>query len=295
MTELPKAGIVTLCAVPCSSHRLLSAWTMIQWKQSSALQQSCAFPIPLPISPVSVRYATLVGHPCSAKPLVPSSVNRHLEKSFTSCPLITILLPAYPFSLSPQVHVFQIHRIVASISFHLSLNRSTVALMPLVDAHHPAPLSSSGPFKMEERKRPAANDSDNTGPPLKRQATTLNGAGRSHPDADMPWQDDLEVSLILPCFPHCSLMNVLRRHLIFFVSHADLRCSRSAFRKRPSGDKCKKGSESATPWRWRTRPCARAPNSMMITLERLTLGSLRLVAVRHIHYCRNIPSLSSLS
>ncbi|KAI4278862.1 MAG: hypothetical protein LQ337_000672 [Flavoplaca oasis] len=64
--------------------------------------------------------------------------------------------------------------------------------MPLVDAHHPVPLSSSGPFKMEERKRPAANDSDNTGPPLKRQATTVNGAGRSHPDADMPWQDDLE-------------------------------------------------------------------------------------------------------
>ncbi|KAL8863391.1 MAG: hypothetical protein Q9178_000072 [Gyalolechia marmorata] len=45
---------------------------------------------------------------------------------------------------------------------------------------------------MEERKRPAANDSDNTGPPPKRQATTVNGAGRSHPDADMPWQDDLE-------------------------------------------------------------------------------------------------------
>ena len=74
--------------------------------------------------------------------------------------------------------------------------------MPLVDAHHPLPLSSSGPFKMEERKRPAANDSDNTGPPLKRQATTINGAGRSHPDADMPWQDDLEVSLILTCFTH---------------------------------------------------------------------------------------------
>ncbi|KAL8739310.1 MAG: hypothetical protein Q9181_000041 [Wetmoreana brouardii] len=45
---------------------------------------------------------------------------------------------------------------------------------------------------MEERKRPAANDSDNSGPPLKRQATVVNGAGRSHPDADMPWQDDLE-------------------------------------------------------------------------------------------------------
>ncbi|KAL8909590.1 MAG: hypothetical protein Q9207_000088 [Kuettlingeria erythrocarpa] len=45
---------------------------------------------------------------------------------------------------------------------------------------------------MEERKRPASNDNDNTGPPPKRQAITVNGAGRSHPDEDMPWQDDLE-------------------------------------------------------------------------------------------------------
>ncbi|KAL8734920.1 MAG: hypothetical protein Q9166_001272 [cf. Caloplaca sp. 2 TL-2023] len=63
--------------------------------------------------------------------------------------------------------------------------------MPLVGGH-PVSLSASGPFKMEERKRPAENDSDNAGPPLKRQATIVNGAGRSHPDADMPWQDDLE-------------------------------------------------------------------------------------------------------
>ncbi|KAL8953227.1 MAG: hypothetical protein Q9222_000880 [Ikaeria aurantiellina] len=63
--------------------------------------------------------------------------------------------------------------------------------MPLVEGHSVS-LSSSGPFKMEERKRPASNDTESTGPPLKRQATTVNGAGRSHPDADMPWQDDLE-------------------------------------------------------------------------------------------------------
>ncbi|KAI4208028.1 MAG: hypothetical protein LQ346_000192 [Caloplaca aetnensis] len=45
---------------------------------------------------------------------------------------------------------------------------------------------------MEERKRPASNDNDNSGPPPKRQAIVVNGAGRSHPDEDMPWQDDLE-------------------------------------------------------------------------------------------------------
>ncbi|KAF1851130.1 E3 ubiquitin-protein ligase-like protein bre1 [Cucurbitaria berberidis CBS 394.84] len=42
--------------------------------------------------------------------------------------------------------------------------------------------------KMEDRKRPMADDS---APPAKRQAVTVNGA-RSHPDADLPWKDDLE-------------------------------------------------------------------------------------------------------
>ncbi|CAO2649366.1 Nn.00g067510.m01.CDS01 [Neocucurbitaria sp. VM-36] len=41
---------------------------------------------------------------------------------------------------------------------------------------------------MEDRKRPIADDS---APPAKRQAVTVNGA-RSHPDADLPWKDDLE-------------------------------------------------------------------------------------------------------
>ncbi|KAL8983281.1 MAG: hypothetical protein Q9177_005020 [Variospora cf. flavescens] len=63
--------------------------------------------------------------------------------------------------------------------------------MPLVESHLVS-LSSSGPFKMEERKRPASNDNDNSGPPPKRQATLVNGAGGKHPDEDMPWQDDLE-------------------------------------------------------------------------------------------------------
>ncbi len=58
-------------------------------------------------------------------------------------------------------------------------------------------LSSSDLIKMEERKRPAPHDHDNTEPPLKRQATTVNGAPKGHIDADMPWKDDLEVSK--PC------------------------------------------------------------------------------------------------
>ncbi|KAF1362254.1 E3 ubiquitin-protein ligase-like protein bre1 [Lizonia empirigonia] len=42
---------------------------------------------------------------------------------------------------------------------------------------------------MEDRKRPSGHD--DSAPPAKRQAVTVNGA-RSHPDADMPWKDDIE-------------------------------------------------------------------------------------------------------
>ncbi|KAF2999357.1 E3 ubiquitin-protein ligase bre1 [Curvularia kusanoi] len=42
---------------------------------------------------------------------------------------------------------------------------------------------------MEDRKRPSGHD--DSAPPSKRQAVTVNGA-RSHPDADMPWKDDIE-------------------------------------------------------------------------------------------------------
>lgn len=55
-------------------------------------------------------------------------------------------------------------------------------------------LSSSDLVKMEERKRPASYDHDVSAPPLKRQATTVNGTSSRHIDADMPWKDDLEVS-----------------------------------------------------------------------------------------------------
>ncbi|KAM0804612.1 hypothetical protein BDR22DRAFT_538330 [Usnea florida] len=53
-------------------------------------------------------------------------------------------------------------------------------------------LSSSDLVKMDERKRPASHDHDSSEPPLKRQATTVNGTSKGHVDADMPWKDDLE-------------------------------------------------------------------------------------------------------
>ncbi|EAA57914.1 hypothetical protein AN6574.2 [Aspergillus nidulans FGSC A4] len=44
---------------------------------------------------------------------------------------------------------------------------------------------------MEDRKRAATYENDSA-PPLKKQATSVNGGNKPHPDADMPWKDDLE-------------------------------------------------------------------------------------------------------
>jgi hypothetical protein len=54
--------------------------------------------------------------------------------------------------------------------------------------------SEPGLVKMEDRKRPAADN--DSAPPLKKQATTANGGNKPHPDADMPWKDDLEVRTV---------------------------------------------------------------------------------------------------
>lgn len=58
-------------------------------------------------------------------------------------------------------------------------------------AESPVVSSEPGLVKMEDRKRPAA-DNNESAPPFKKQATTMNGT-KPHPDADMPWKDDLEV------------------------------------------------------------------------------------------------------
>ncbi|CAG8288813.1 unnamed protein product [Penicillium salamii] len=61
--------------------------------------------------------------------------------------------------------------------------------MPAVET--PVATSDIGLVKMEDRKRPAA-DNNESAPPSKKQATTANGGTKPHPDADMPWKDDLE-------------------------------------------------------------------------------------------------------
>ncbi|RDW83908.1 E3 ubiquitin-protein ligase BRE1 [Aspergillus mulundensis] len=62
--------------------------------------------------------------------------------------------------------------------------------MPAAEASPVAP-PESGSVKMEDRKRAATHDNDSA-PPLKKQATSVNGGSKPHPDADMPWKDDLE-------------------------------------------------------------------------------------------------------
>ncbi|KAL4899667.1 hypothetical protein BDW74DRAFT_163096 [Aspergillus multicolor] len=62
--------------------------------------------------------------------------------------------------------------------------------MPAAEAFPVAP-PESGFVKMEDRKRAATHDNDSA-PPLKKQATSVNGGSKPHPDADMPWKVDLE-------------------------------------------------------------------------------------------------------
>lgn len=64
--------------------------------------------------------------------------------------------------------------------------------MPAAEAS-PVASSESDLVKMDDRKRPASYDPDSA-PPLKKQATSVNGGSKPHPDADMPWKDDLDVS-----------------------------------------------------------------------------------------------------
>lgn len=65
--------------------------------------------------------------------------------------------------------------------------------MPAAEATPVAASSESGLVKMDDRKRAAAHDHNDSAPPSKKQATSVNGGSKPHPDADMPWKDDLEV------------------------------------------------------------------------------------------------------
>lgn len=111
-------------------------------------------------------------------------------------------------------------------------------------------LSSSDLIKMEERKRPASHDHDNTEPPFKRQATSVNGAPKGHIDADMPWKNDLEVSK--PCdFWHPFDPLYAQRYLsrLLYTAILDLADTlgvSSNSRRRPYTGRCKNISGKET-------------------------------------------------
>ena len=101
-------------------------------------------------------------------------------------------------------------------------------------------LSSSHLMKMEERKRPAAQDEDGSGPPLKRQTTTTNGNGAKYlADADVPWHEDLEVRIKI---------SVVKQHplptLEHQVTYIFILCRRS--RKTQYFGKCRSINEKET-------------------------------------------------
>lgn len=116
--------------------------------------------------------------------------------------------------------------------------------MPLVGgltASFPSPTL----IKMEERKRPAGDDE--SAPPLKRQATSVNGASKPHIDADMLYQDDLEVRLArtLSLIPQAfALEDPIFSQIVELTASPN-----SAFRRRLYGATCKSSSAIAIPWR----------------------------------------------
>lgn len=61
-----------------------------------------------------------------------------------------------------------------------------------------APLRSA--MMETDRKRPANQSTDELAPPTKRQA--VNGSSKNSNDADMPWKEDLEVSVMRPFTLH---------------------------------------------------------------------------------------------
>ena len=101
---------------------------------------------------------------------------------------------------------------------------------------------------MDERKRPAIDNNDSA-PPLKRQATSVNGAGKPHIDTDMPWQDDLEVS-ITRISPSPGLkMLAQSKGSPFSVGMLMSFGSCSASKKRQSGGRCRSIKETVIIWK----------------------------------------------
>jgi len=69
---------------------------------------------------------------------------------------------------------------------------------------------------MEDRKRSAGQSADDLAPPTKRQA--VNGGSKASADADMPWKDDLEVSVTRQPSISCLHIHTSSPSLLSWVS-----------------------------------------------------------------------------
>ena len=131
-----------------------------------------------------------------------------------------------------------------------------------------SPFTQAGLVKMEERKRPSSFDQGEHGPPAKKLATSANGAGKSHPDTDMPWKDDLEVrtdrrfrgSPTNPTF-------LCRLHF-----DANSVVTYSASKKMRFNAKCKSTSARKMTWNVDSMSCRRGQDTMTTISESLTYG-----------------------
>lgn len=142
----------------------------------------------------------------------------------------------------------------------LPANVASTALMRL-EARTVAPPSLDT-VKMEERKRPSA--SDDPAPPAKRHQLAVNGL-RPHPDADMPWKDDIEVR-------PCPDPRPLYRHRI-----RSLTTQPRLFRKTPSSARCASTSVKRPRLSLSSARSKPAPNTTTITCAQLIHGLIRLV------------------
>ena len=83
----------------------------------------------------------------------------------------------------------------AALLYHLGPRITILAVLMPINVPTAASVPQLPNIKMEERKRPASDDLESPASRNKKQAVAVNGG--SHPDIDMPWKDDIDVSILL--------------------------------------------------------------------------------------------------
>jgi hypothetical protein len=148
-----------------------------------------------------------------------------------------LTLFSHPSSFSLYSPVCALQALLVPCRLHFA-----VACPMRLEARTVAPPSLDA-VKMEDRKRPSGHD--DAAPPAKRQAVTANGA-RPHPDADMPWKDDIEVRPPIRSRLRC--LAVLCSHALTLPRHRPTRRMPSCARCANTSAKRPPLSLSSTKW-----------------------------------------------